>query len=116
MKTAKTNKPPEDFFTDRNAENLVGKVFVTDNRVSNWEELPNGKSKWVSKYAYPTELAKKVASEYPMGDHICAIEIIQRGNGQLLTVLRKECAGNTPFVVDVWAGLTDEVKENGNKS
>jgi hypothetical protein len=112
MKTASTNKPPEAFFKDRNAEKLPGKVFVTDSRVSNWKDLPNGKSEWVPQYAYPTELAEKVASEYPMGAYICAIEVIQRDNGDLLTVLRKECAGNTPFVVDVWAGLAEGVKEN----
>lgn len=106
MKTAKTNKPPEAFFRDRQTVRQQGMVFISDPRISNWEDLPNGKRKWIPHYAFPTEEAKEIARGYPMGDCIVAIEIFKRPDGNLLTVLRKSC-GSAGFIVDVWAGLTD---------
>ena len=94
MRKAKLDKAPEAFFGELGAEKKEGTAFIWDHRRKG-EQL----------YAVPSKLAEQVASDYQLGNGIKTIEIIERANGDLLTVIYKgsDLAG---FRFDVWASLS----------
>ena len=108
MKTAYTNHPPENFFTELNEDKLPGKVYVHDARLPAFAEDPEtGRSRWVPRYAYPTREAIDIANDYPLGCRISSMEVIVWSKGRLLTVINKSPESDN-FRFDLWAGLTGE--------
>lgn len=105
--TALTTNPPESFFETLSETKQSGFVYVHDPRLPSFKTLPNGKSQWIARYAKPSKLAVELSQNYPLGSCIASIDIIQRQNGQLLTIIRKSATedGNG-FKFDFWAGLT----------
>ena len=85
---------PEDLFTDVSFEKTKGKVFVGGTTKD---------GKWMAQYGRPTEMAERIAKEYPLGATLASFKVIKWDNGQVLTILNTCTDG---FYFDCWAGLT----------
>lgn len=111
-------EPPESFFHTLvpESEKQKGMIFVNDKRLPSFEVV-NGKNVYIgTRYAFPTDLAKELSDEYPLGLGPQSLEIIPWKNGQILTIIHNNSMDNIRFDFEFWASLTREPESDPPKA
>lgn len=91
---------PFDYFTlitEEESETVTGAVYLADysNKIG-------------SQYVKPTEKAKKISREYPLGTKLASFEIKMFGKTPILYLNNKTEPPYTPFTFDIKLGEADE--------